>query len=182
MPFITREKITARELDRLAQIESLKDSVADKDTNPLVPGEQYMGGDMFDGFFAGMIVNKTSDYLAIWSKMARRVAILPMRGIEGIPDNLDVIVAIHSWGSRKVLRRCVVLTASYGWLDAFDDYIIAFQRSDRDYRMSLATDGLCGDIFALNERGQVATWYREREVYAARERKRQQYFRDQNDA
>jgi hypothetical protein len=65
--------------DDLAQaaLEALKATVADKDANPLVPGDAYTGGDMFRGFFAGMIAAANETHVAIWSKLAARVAILP---------------------------------------------------------------------------------------------------------
>jgi hypothetical protein len=165
--FRGRKEIAEREAARLDQIDRLKRSVVDKDPNPLVPGEKFTGGDMFDGFYAGMIVGLDSDYVAVWSKLAGRVAILPTHRLEGIPK-IGTIVAIHGWGSRAVLRRCVVLTADYGWLDAFDDFIVAFQRSDRDWRMSIAMEGVGGDIFALDARGKVASWYPELVAYNKR--------------
>jgi hypothetical protein len=51
------------------------------------------------------------------------------------------------------------------------DFIVAFQRLDRNYRMSLANDdGLWGDIFALDARGEVASWYRDLVAYKNRHR------------
>jgi hypothetical protein len=48
--FITYQELQARRDAKAAAIDVLKAAVADKDPNPLIPGEQYTGGDMFDGF------------------------------------------------------------------------------------------------------------------------------------
>jgi hypothetical protein len=112
-----------------------------------------------------MIFEQTTDYVAIWSKMASRVAILPKARLN-TEIKTGAIVAMHSWGSRLV--RVVELTADYGWLDAFDDFAVEFQRTRRDWRMDLAMAGLSSDCFVVDGGRKVATWYRDYVAYNAR--------------
>jgi hypothetical protein len=179
--FITHAESEAREAVRLEQIDDIKATVAKIDANPIVPGEKFHGGDMYEGFYAGMVVGQTNDYVAIWSKMARRVAILPKARIKTEIET-GAIVAMHAWGTS--LLRVVELTATYGWLDAFDDFAVEFQRTRRDWRGDLAMAGLSSDGFVLNGNRQVSTWYRddaEFVKYGGNTQDRQ-YWRDLNDS
>jgi hypothetical protein len=145
MQFITQHEIKARRAAEAAMLDGLKAQVAGMDAYPIIPGDQFHGGDMYEGFFAGKVVAQNRTHV-------------PTRGIDekDIPKARD-IVAIHSWGSR--LRRCVRLSKNYYWLDAFDDFIVAFQRTlSRD---DLSSAGPSQDVFVLNSRGEVASWYRD---------------------
>jgi hypothetical protein len=154
MLFRTWEEI---EVADAAALEALKATVADKDVNPFVPGAQFDNG-MFEGFYTGMVVGKIDTHIAIWNEAAARVAIVPTRGIFANPA-IGSIVAIQSWGGSR-LRRCVPLTTDYDWLDAFDDFIVAFQQLQQQYNwMDIATKRLTRAAFVLDGRNEVASWY-----------------------
>jgi hypothetical protein len=139
----------------MISIAELRSQVGEKDPQPLTPGKTFEN-QMFEGFYAGKILAKTKDFVAIWSRMAARVAIVPTNGIKKIP-NIGSIVAIYSWDSH--VRGCVLLSSTYDWLDAFDDFSVTFQKN-------LSTDhllkaNLSKNVFPLNTRGHVAGWIRD---------------------
>jgi hypothetical protein len=162
MVFRTWEEIEAADE---AALEALKVAVADKDSNPLLPGEQFRNSTMFEGFYTGTILAKSETHIAVWNEIAARVAIVPTRGIFSDPA-IGEIIAIYAWGGSR-LRRCVTLTTDYDWLDAFDDFIVAFQQQQYDW-MDIATKRLTRTAFVLDGHGEVASGCRGYVAYSAR--------------
>jgi len=164
---LSDSKSQVREVRQIKQLTALRAHVYDRDANPLTPSENFPNdSNCFEGFYAGQIIAKNDKFVAIWSRLASRVAILPTHGLKNIPTT-GTVVAIHAWGSR--LRRCVVLSPEYGWLDAFDDFSVAFQK--KFSRDDLVKQHISSNCFALNTRGEVSSWYRDVRGFRYREKK-----------
>lgn len=156
MPFRTRADHDAEEASRLADIAALRTDVAHLDADPLQPAERYYGGDAFEGCFTGKVVAVTAAHVALWSRSASRVAILPLSGLSTAPA-LGSVCCARAW--YRSLRAVIAITPKYDWLDAWDDFACALQAMGRS--LTLVEHGLRSDMFVLNEHGHVRGEYRD---------------------
>jgi hypothetical protein len=168
MPFRTFAESKVIEDQRLADIAKLSSEIAHLDPDPLMPAERYYGGDGFEGCYSGMVVAATDTHVALWSRRAGRVAILPISGLPSAPAPGTVCCA-RAW--YRSLRAIVAITPEYDWLDAWDDFACALQGMGRS--LTFVEHGLRSDMFVLNEHGRVRGEYRD--IHAMNMRQPQTY-------
>lgn len=170
MAFRRPEECAAIEARARAAIDSLRAEVVRYDPDPIIPGDQYAGGDLWDGCFVGRALAINDKHVALWSKISGRVAIVPHLRLPTVPE-LGKAYAITSWGSRirtitRVGTPYVVngRETIYDWLDAMDDYIIALQQ-EVSFDSLLLNGVHPRGMFVLRARRtgavDVASWYRE---------------------
>lgn len=168
MPFRTFAESKAIEDQRLADLATLRSEIAHLDPDPLMPAERYYGGDGFEGCYSGLVVAATDTHVALWSRRAGRVVILPISGLPSAPAPGTVCCA-RAW--YRSLRAIVAITPEYDWLDAWDDFACALQDMGRS--LTLVEHGLRSDMFVLNEHGRVRGEYRD--IHAMNMRQPQTY-------
>lgn len=168
MFFRTHAESEAIEELRLADIATLRSDVAHLDPDPLMPAERYHSGNGFEGCYTGKVVAASDAHVALWSRRAGRVVIIPIGGLPSAPA-LGTVCCARAW--YRSLRAIIAITPEYDWLDAWDDFACALQSMGRS--LTLLEHSLRSDMFVLNEHGTVRGEYRD--IHAMNMRQPQNY-------